>query len=319
MSKKIFITFAFVILATFWLSYISSKSLRASVANYQGGTIPTRTPTSAPITNTPIPPTNSPSNPPSSDETATPEPTPTSTLIPATIAATPDGGFLETAVPCSNNPTVQAINRTRVRLGPGTQYDIIADLVYLEVRPIAARAADTPWWYIILDDGRYGWISDEVVLVQGYIDGVPIAEAPPINGVTPTPGTLWQPTPNPSCTVTPIPTETATVTPFPSATVPPPTDTNTAEESKTNIEQTSESTTEATPESPTATATVIVQPTTAVETATPNATAVPLDSSDGPPTGSGFNLNYLLIGAAGLAILGGITFIILKQQSVSLG
>lgn len=317
MSKKFLFFFAFIIFAAIFVSHQKTVDVLAAENQYQGATIPTRTPTPGPVANTPIPPTNDPSNPPAATETPqTPDQTPTSTLIPATLAATPIGGFLETAVPCAGNPTVQAINTTRVRQGPDTQYNIMAELVYLEVRPIIGRAAYAPWWLILLSDGRHGWVSDDVVQVQGYTGIVPIAEAPPLNGTSPTPGTPWQPTPNPTCTVTPIPTETATA--VPSQTVPA-TATPVPEQVTPSIEPTDQPSTKPTAVPPTATATVIVQPTTAAETATPEATAVPLDGPDGSGGGSSFNTNILLIGAAGLAILGGIAFFILKQQSVSLG
>lgn len=312
MSKKYYFIFGLIVLVAAICLYTPQTRVQAADNMYQGATIPTRTPTGSPVTNTPVPPGNQPTSPPPANSTTVPATTPTSTLIPATIAATPLGGFIETAVPCSGNPTVQAINTTRVRQGPGTEYAVMAELVYLEVRPIAARAAYAPWWLIILGDGRYGWVANDVVQVQGYTAIVPIAEAPPLNGGTATPGTPWLPTPNPTCTVTPIPTATATATLLPSAT---PTSAEISQESVTPLPPASPTTVP-----PTATATVISQVTTAVETSTPIATAVPLNPGDGSNSGGGnsFNINFLLVGALGLTVLGGVAFFILKQRPVSL-
>lgn len=174
-------------------------------------TVPTRTPT-------PLPPTatqsgggggNNPTNTPSSHAS----PTATSTLLPVKIAPTPVGGFLPTAVPCSDNPTIQTLGATNVRSGPGLAYDVIGELVYLEVRYIVGRAESAEWWLIQFNNGQFGWVADEIVLVQGYTPIVPGVEAPPLNGGTPTPGPAWNPTPIPFCTVTPAPTETATAVP----------------------------------------------------------------------------------------------------------
>ncbi|MCB8981197.1 MAG: SH3 domain-containing protein [Ardenticatenaceae bacterium] len=137
-----------------------------------------------------------------------PQVTPTSTLLPVEIAPTPIGGFLPTAVPCSGNPTIQTLGATNVRSGPGLEYDVIGELVYLEVRYIVGRAETAEWWLIQFNNGQFGWVSNDIVLVQGYTPIVPIVEAPPLGGSTPTPGALWNPTPIPFCTVTPIPTDT---------------------------------------------------------------------------------------------------------------
>ncbi|MBK8901338.1 MAG: SH3 domain-containing protein [Anaerolineaceae bacterium] len=171
-------------------------------------TIPTRTPV-------PPPPTATQSGGGGSNPTATHTPpgaaaTPTSTLLPVNIAPTPVGGFLPTAVPCSGNPTIQTRGATNVRSGPGLEYDVIGELVYLEVRYIVGRAQTAEWWLIQFNNGQFGWVSNDIVLVQGYTPIVPIVEAPPLNGSTPTPGPLWNPTPFPSCTVTPVPSDTPT-------------------------------------------------------------------------------------------------------------
>lgn len=176
----------------------------------------TPVPTATSPGSNPPPPTAVPTNPPAATQT------PTNTPIPVTLVATPAGGFLPTAAACGVPPTIQTRNNTLVRTGPGTGYDTMGGLVYLEVRPIVGRAAEAPWWLIQLANGQAGWVANEVVLVQGYTGDVPIVAAPAINGQTPTPGALWQPTAVPGC-----PTSTATTT-APSATAAPPTATQTA-------------------------------------------------------------------------------------------
>ena len=151
---------------------------------------------------------------------ATAVPSPTSLL-----AATPEGGLLPTAAPCADSPTIQAADTLNVRQGPGISYQIIDQLVFLEVRPIIGRSQTDQWWLIELASGDSGWVANAPELAQGYIGNVPIVPAPPINGQTPTPGVPWQPTLSPFCTVTPTHTATTTASATPTAT---PTATHTA-------------------------------------------------------------------------------------------
>ena len=175
-------------------------------------------------TRTPTPPSNPPTQPPPSGQPTTDPgngsevPTDaTATVVgietPIALAPTPIGGYLPTAEPCSAPPTVLALAGVNVREGPGLDYDITAYLVYLEVRPIIARAADAAWWLIQLPDDSTGWVFDQAVVVNGYIGNVPTTAAPPLDGETPTPGVPWEPTPNPACT--PLPTNTPTTVPSP--------------------------------------------------------------------------------------------------------
>ena len=183
---------------------------------------PTRTPTPAPQNTPPPNPTSSGGD--NGSATAVPTstsqagPTATATTL-VTIAYTPVGGFVPTAESCSSQPTIMVQNPTNIRQGPGTNYPIVGQMVFLEVRFILGRAADAAWWLIQLDDGATGWVADNIVTVQGYIGGVPIVSAPEINGQTPTPGTLWNPTPLPFCTVTPTATAVPSATPSPTTAV----------------------------------------------------------------------------------------------------
>lgn len=177
-----------------------------------------RTPTPAP-TSPPAPtPTKKPSNPqPTSPPAATavPSNTPTATRIPVTLAATPEGGYLPTADACGVPPTVQTRNTVNVRSGPGADYDIVGQMVYLEVRPIIGRAADAEWWVILFANETLGWVANNVVNVQGNISGLPIIGAEPVDGATVTPGAQWNPTRNPACPEIPTNTPEATNTPPP--------------------------------------------------------------------------------------------------------
>ncbi len=172
---------------------------------------PTPAPTSPPApTATHKPSDPQPTTPP--EATAVPTQTPTATLIPITLAATPEGGYLPTAAACGVPPTLQTRNTVNVRSGPGTDYEIVGQMVYLEVRPIVGRAADTAWWVIPFTNETLGWVANNAVTVQGNISGLPIIGAEPIDGETATPGAAWNPTRNPACpeipTHTPAPTHT---------------------------------------------------------------------------------------------------------------
>ncbi len=315
MARRI-ITLVFVVgvIVTFFLKPQSKSNEVLGMPNF---TVITRTSTPKPAT--PIPPTSTRSDngggsnppPPQATETAVlPTITPTSTLIPVTLVATPIGGFVPTAVACGFPPTVQAKNTTYIRMGPGTDYEITGQLTYLETRPIVGRAANAEWWIIQLTNNETGWVANTVVNVSGNTSGIPIQPAPAMNGTDPTPGPLWNPTPNPECptitpSATPVPTETATNTPKPTATATPmPTETATTEslaEEAANLAS-----------EPTATATSVVpsgaetaEALAAVEPTTIQPTAQPLDTEDAPSAVSVLPCAPALIG---LAVIGFLAF-----------
>jgi hypothetical protein len=210
------------------LLLLAAPSARVSAAPlYQ--TIPTRTPT----------PEVTPTSPPSGggNPTATQEPPPASTTGPTAtqaadetttatatlpVTAPQSSGQFATAQPCGMEPTLQAISgRTKVRSGPGEDYEDIGSIAYLEVRPIVGRATNAPWWQIALADGTPAWIADAFVTVHGYTGAVPLVPAPALpSGAIPTQGPAWNPTPNPVCTPesadalsrTPTPTSQPTAT-----------------------------------------------------------------------------------------------------------
>lgn len=82
--------------------------------------------------------------------------------------------------------------RQNVRSGPGTNYDIIGQLVNGEqYRVIGANANFT--WAVIEYRGGLGWLSTDIAEVIGNRNTVPIVAAPP----TPTPGATSTPAPIP--------------------------------------------------------------------------------------------------------------------------
>jgi hypothetical protein len=300
------------------LSYVNKQQTSQAWLS-ENATVPTRTPTPQPTASNPTDTPGSGGGGATAVPTSTLPPaiTPTSTVI-VTIAYTPVGGFVPTAEPCSSQPTILARNPTNIREGPGTDYAIVGQLVYLEVRLILGRAADTTWWLIQLDDGAMGWVANEVVTIEGYIGNVPIISAPEISGDTPTPGTPWNPTPNPVCPVTP------TFTPEPSATA-------AATLAEVEVEAPAGQT-ETTGDEPTAlatgTATPLPEPTqTAVAPPTLPPTAVPateqpeiIDAPAAAPPplvdeASGGSPTDLLLPIVGLLLLaGGITVILRRNK-----
>ncbi|MCP4361552.1 MAG: hypothetical protein GY796_26375 [Chloroflexi bacterium] len=224
MSRKYFVIAMLIIAISFTQipQLQAGQSQRADTA--VNLTLPTRTSTPAPAEPTAAPtnppsnpqptnppsnpqPTNPPSNPQPTNPPANPQPTNTSvptsvpTAIPTAVPATPVGGILPTAVPCSSQPTIQVTNGSfaNVRTGPGTDYEISGQLLHLEVRPIIGRAAEAPWWVIQMPNGESGWVADTVGLIQGDTSLVPIIELPLIGGATVTPAAPWQPTPPANC------------------------------------------------------------------------------------------------------------------------
>lgn len=228
MSRRALILILFVGLAASLLWLPGSGIREASgLPNF---TIPSRTPVPSPTSDPPPTAPPQPTEaPPPATATNAPPPTATNTAVPATLIPSPIGGFLPTAVACGAPPTIQARSNVVVRAGPGTDYDNIGSLVYLEVRVIVGRAGNAPWWVIELADGETGWVANDVVWVQGYTGDAPVVAAPEINGQTPTPGAPWRPTAVPNC-----PTSTATqpaataTTPPTKTTTPAPTATHTA-------------------------------------------------------------------------------------------
>ena len=223
---------------------------------------------------------------------------------PSFLAPTPQGGYLATAEACGTSPTITAQTLTNVRSGPGTAYQIIGELVFIEVRPIAGRAAETNWWQIILVDGRLGWVSNSVVQYSGNISGVPIIEAPLINGNPPTPSVPWIPANNLGCA--PLPTWTAVAAAITEAdatsendveaTAEPTAEPNTATPMAVENEPTlEEAATTPAPEIAAVPLIINQDPDTETAVTQPIATAAPLTPS--PANGPSSNTIFLILGA----------------------
>jgi hypothetical protein len=212
MSKKAFFLVLLVCLTLVGMLFSKDRAGHYGPSRIYGQTIPSPTFTSVPITPAP---TNTPDDG-GGGNNNTPVPntaTPTATAIPVTIAPTPLNGFLPTAQPCGEPPTIQVFNTVNIRTGPGIDYDLLGKLVFREVRPIVGRAEFADWWLIELASGEQGWITNNFGIITGYIGNVPIVPVPPINGSTPTPSVRFQPTADPLCpTATPSATATATAT-----------------------------------------------------------------------------------------------------------
>ncbi len=313
MSRKILVLILVAGLAISFL--LGSHNKISKVYGMPNFTVVTRTPTPPPAPPTATPDTDpgDPNPPPPPDITdEPPQPTATSTLVPVTLVATPVGGYLPTAVACGFPPTLQAQNNTNVRTGPGTDYDIVGQLVYLETRIIIGRALDSEWWIIQFSNDEIGWVANNVVEVHGNTSGIPILPPPEINGETPTPGPLWNPTPNPECPITPSPTPAPTATPtveivekaVATDTTEPPTDT--PEPDTPEPTEKSEATATATATSVVPTVEESSESDEVEATATPSPTAVPLDEeAESPPAAGLLPCSTAMIS---LAILGFLAF-----------
>src|SRR5690606_34088063 len=85
--------------------------------------------------------------------------------------------------------------RQNVQLGPGTQYDVIGQLLAGETAPVIGGNLDLSW-FVIDFRGQQGWLSASILNFTGDPATVPIIAAPP----TPTP-----PPASPTPTLSPDP------------------------------------------------------------------------------------------------------------------
>ncbi len=312
MKKKLLLSAALL----FSVFVIMVVFMTASAAA-QVPTIPTRTPTPGPQTPTALP-TTVVSTPPGDS----PPPPGSTTATPTSetgAEATTESAFYPTAVPCSNQPTILALNANliNVRSGPDTRYPVVGSLLFREVRPIVGRDASAPWWLIQLNERQTGWVADAVVEVQGNTTAVPIVAAPPLDGATVTPGTPWQPTTPPPCatpsTATPIAPASPPPSPAGEAIVVAPL---AAAASEAYPAATAESTTQTSVLSeavtPTATATAIILPTSIAAVPQPTTPPTPVDNTiDATETDYS---GLLLVGAALLLVAGTAVFLIKRRS-----
>ncbi|MFW6042507.1 MAG: exo-alpha-sialidase [Chloroflexota bacterium] len=129
--------------------------------------------------------------------------------------------FQEGATPDPCGPPVlrPAGGEINVRSGPGLNYPAIGSLDRDETARVIGRAAYVEFWQVELADGTSGWAGDGVVVVDGYIEDLPIVEPPELDGATATPGLeTWNPAPRIECLATHTPTPDP-VTPTPTPTL----------------------------------------------------------------------------------------------------
>ncbi len=108
-------------------------------------------------------------------DTETPTDTPTPTLTSTSTSAP-----TITLTPSPATPIAQAVRQIAARLGPGTNYPIIAQLEANDRLDITGISADGGWYQVILPDGSHGWIVSSASLVNalGDLNVVPTAEPP---------------------------------------------------------------------------------------------------------------------------------------------
>jgi hypothetical protein len=266
-------------------------------------TVPTRTPTPEPIK--PKPGKSSPT-----PQLSPPAPTEIASSPTIDLVLTPEGGFLLTAVPCTEPPTVRALDTVNIRLGPGLDFELIGKLVFLEVRSIVGRSEFVPWWLIELADRSTGWVIDEAVSVSGYIGNVPVADSDLATDATPSPQSTWAPTVEPQCTPLPTHTQTPPATSTPTKELVASPDiteatTKSPEIAEAGVTPTKEQV-QPTPESTEATLTPSPKLTDTIEVTSDQ----PVDDDINSETGDeGFNSNVLLFIGLGLIFVGIVMYI----------
>lgn len=317
-----------LILMAIGLALVLSGGVDIALSTAPGQSLPTRTPTPGATTPDPTATSGGGSGPtatPAPQDTPAPtdEPAPTSTPVAGTTATSVPAAddFLPTAEACSEAPTIQALNSPiNVRSGPGTNYDVVATLSYLEVRLITGRAAQAAWWQIQMPDGSLAWVADEVVAVYGYTGLVPLVEAPALgDGSTPTPGPTWAPTPNPACpspTPTMAATASATATATATATS---TETAAAESAATAAPATETPATEASAEEAQTEATATEErPPTPMPTVEPDAVAeadpTAADATQPTVAGEDDEGGNLWLPAAGILLIGAAIFLFVRGR-----
>jgi len=112
-------------------------------------------------------------------------PWPTFTPVPTTVPVTP--GVLTGVISATVN----------VRLGPGTNYPIVAKLNKGTKINVRGRDSENRW--LVLIPPPSGWVMRDYVTLNGEASGLPVVDAPP----TPVPTTTIAPSPTAQPTATP--------------------------------------------------------------------------------------------------------------------
>ncbi len=123
-------------------------------------------------------------------------PTATATIAPTTTPA-------PTAGP-TRVPVVRvALNLVNLRRGPGVVYNTVGSVRSGEMLQVLAwnDDGDNPWYLVLTEDQRTGWVSGEVVLPE---DVAALAAVPAAATLPPTPYPTLPPTPLPTSTPPPV-------------------------------------------------------------------------------------------------------------------
>lgn len=87
----------------------------------------------------------------------------------------PEGGASNVPIPAPGAPMLTALYVVNIRSGPGTQYDILGNLVQGQQAEIVGVSADGLWWIIRIEGGNngQGWVASKYVKAENTA-GVPI-------------------------------------------------------------------------------------------------------------------------------------------------
>lgn len=191
---------------------------------------------------------------------------------------------------------------TNVRSGPGSDYDVVGVLSRRDIRLVTGRYGFGDWWQIDMGNGTAGWVINSAVNVLGHIGVVPVVNAPPLNGVVPTPGPVWNPPLNPLCAnITPVAVVLGDNGPVESTTLPS-TPGSPAASTPDNATQVSQA---ASPPSN--------QAITPLPTAVVNGSPTPAPRPTSAPTGGNSNSVWLLV-AGGALVAGGLAGFVLTRR-----
>jgi uncharacterized protein YraI len=120
-----------------------------------------------------------------------PTPSPAPTQLPPTPTLAPPPTQAPTQAPAAAEPAAVSQGTTasvkegdyvNVRKGPGFEYDKIGTLDLGQSAPVIGKNADASWWQIRFPtaaDG-VGWVTAQLITVNGDANSLPVAAAPPL-------------------------------------------------------------------------------------------------------------------------------------------
>jgi uncharacterized protein YgiM (DUF1202 family) len=174
-------------------------------------TVPTKTPTDEPppaTTEPPPPATTKPPGPPPPGATDTP----VSTLPPGVTATSTGLVATPPPVPTISGPAVFMTETVNVRVGPGTEFDVVGQYYRGYWAPATGKNAEPPtWWQVVYEaaPGQRGWVNAQYVVPNAealklpVVWGTPTAPAPAVTPATTTASQAPVATTAPAATVAP--------------------------------------------------------------------------------------------------------------------